>query len=187
MSLLIFSMSMSLDGFVADDSGDFAWAAPDGEELAFINELLRPVGTFLFGRRMYETMKVWETMETAEGSPDRDFAQIWHSAEKVVFSTTLQAATTNKTRIAHSFDAREIEALKRESVRDIEVAGPHLAATAFKLGLVDECHIFLCPVLVGSGKRALPQDQFIPLELLDQRRFSTGITYLRYRVLNRRD
>jgi len=182
MSLLIYMISMSLDGFVADNAGNFDWGAPNDEEFSFINDSLRPVGTFLFGRRLYETMEVWETMEPPKGSPMHDFAEIWHSAEKIVFSTTLEAATTGKTQIARSFDAHTVATLKRESDRDICIGGPNLAAAAFKLGLIDECRIRLCPVVIGSGNSAFANDRFVRLELLDQRRFSSGATSLRYRV-----
>jgi dihydrofolate reductase len=131
---------------------------------------------------MYETMQVWETMVTDEGSPSYDYAQIWRSVDKIVFSESLKAANTSKTRISRSFESDEIAALKRESVRDVGIGGPHLAAAAFRSGLIDECRLFACPVLVGSGNRALPNNIFLKLDLVDQRRFRSGVVYLRYRI-----
>jgi dihydrofolate reductase len=184
VSDLLYSAIASLDGYIEDDSGAFDWAAPDEEVHAFVNELLRPVGTYLYGRRMYETMAVWETEAAfAEESPvTRDFAQIWQAAEKVVYSTTLEAVPTTRTRIERTFDAEAIRRMKASAVQDLAVGGPELAAQAFRAGLVDELQLFLVPVIVGGGKRALPANLRVDLELLEERRFAGGIVYLRARV-----
>jgi dihydrofolate reductase len=178
---LVYSMIASLDGYVADASGNFDWAAPDEEVHAFVNDLERPVGTYLYGRRMYEVMAAWETF--ADRQPVmRDFADIWRSADKIVYSRTLDAAPTAKTRIEPSFDPDAVRRLKESTERDISVGGPGLAAHAIAAGLVDEYHALLTPVVVGGGTRALPDGVRLSLELLDERRFSSGVVYLRYRV-----
>jgi dihydrofolate reductase len=178
---LVYSMIASLDGYVADASGNFDWAAPDEEVHAFVNDLERPVGTYLYGRRMYEVMAAWETV--ADRQPVmRDFADIWRSADKIVYSRTLDAAPTAKTRIEPSFDPDAVRRLKESTERDISVGGPGLAAHAIAAGLVDEYHALLTPVVVGGGTRALPDGVHLSLELLDERRFSSGVVYLRYRV-----
>ena len=184
MAKLIYSAIASLDGFIEDESGSFGWAAPDEEVHAFVNDLVRPVGTYLYGRRMYETMAVWETDPSlAEQSPaTRDFAEIWQAAEKIVYSRTLEAASTTRTRIERDFDADSGPRLKAAAARDLAVGGPELAAHAFRAGLVDECHLFLAPVLVGGGKQAFPDGVRAKLELLDERRFGDGMVYLRYRT-----
>jgi len=181
---LIYSAIASLDGYVADEDGDFGWAAPDEEVHAFINDLSRPIGTYLFGRRMYETMAGWETDPAlAEQSPlTRDFAELWQAADKVVYSGTLEAATTARTRIERDFDPEAVRRIKASAGRDLAVGGPNLAAQAFRAGLVDECHLFLAPIVVGGGKRSLPEDVRVELELLDERRFGGGMVYLRYRA-----
>jgi dihydrofolate reductase len=183
MAKLVYSTIASLDGFVADLDGNFDWAAPDEEVHAFVNELERPVGTYLYGRRMYEVMLAWETMETA-GQPAalRDFAEIWQAADKVVYSKTLEAVTSTRMRIERDFDPDAIRQMKAWAERDISVGGPNLAAQAFEAGLVDECHLFVVPIVVGSGKRSLPGDIHLKLELLDQRHFGNGTVYLPYRV-----
>ena len=182
---LIYSTIASLDGFVADDNGDFRWAAPDEEVHAFVNDLERPVGTYLYGRGMYEVMTYWET---ALNQPDEhevtaDFAKLWLLADKVVFSTKLESVSTARTRLEREFDPESIRQMKSEAERDIGIGGPTLAAEAFACGLIDEVHCFVVPVIVGSGKRSLPADQFINLELLDQRRFEAGTVYMHYRVM----
>jgi dihydrofolate reductase len=183
MGKLIYSAIASLDGYIADEHGNFDWAAPDEEVHAFVNELERPVGTYLYGRRMYEVMVFWETME-ASGAPtvEQDFAGIWRAADKVVYSTTLETVSSERTRIERSFEPDEIRRLKAESSRDISIGGPHLAAEALRAGLVDECHLFLCPFLVGGGTASLPDGVRLRLELLHERRFANGVVHLHYRV-----
>ena len=184
MAKLIYSALTSLDGYVADEDGNFDWAVPDEEVHAYINDLARPLGTYLYGRRMYETMVGWETDPTlAEQSPlMRDFAEIWQAAEKIVYSRTLEEASTKKTRIERDFDPEAVRRMKGSSERDMSVSGPELAAHAFEAGLVDECHLFLAPIVIGGGKRALPERVRVGLELLDERRFGNGMVYLRYRT-----
>lgn len=183
MARLIYSAIASLDGYVEDAAGAFAWAEPDPEVFAFVNELERPIGTYLYGRRMYETMVPWETMHPAAEHPWMvDFAQIWRAAEKVVFSRTLSQATSARTRIEPRFDPELIRQLKATASADITVGGAELAGQALDAGLVDECHLFLHPVLVGGGKRALSSTQKIELELVDQRRFRSGVLHLHHRV-----
>jgi dihydrofolate reductase len=179
---LIYSAITSLDGYVADASGNFDWAAPDDEVHAFVNDLERPIGTYLYGRRLYEVMAAWETLAD-ERPAMRDFAAIWRSAEKVVYSTTLEAAPTARTRIERSFDPDAVRRMKASAERDISVGGPDLAAHAIAARLVDEYRAFLTPVVVGGGTRALAEDVHLQLELLDERRFDSGVVYLRYRVI----
>ena len=184
MSRLIYSAITSLDGYIEDEDGNFDWAMPDEEVHAFINDLERPVGTYLYGRRMYEIMVGWETDPSlAEQSPlMRDFAEIWQAADKVVYSRTLETASTSKTRIERDFDPEAVRRIKASAGRDLAVSGPNLAAHAFRAGLVDECHLFLAPIAVGGGKRSLPDGVRVKLELLDERRFEGGTIYLRYRT-----
>jgi dihydrofolate reductase len=181
---LIYSAIASLDGYVADEDGNFEWAMPDDEVHAFINDLERPVGTYLYGRRMYETMAVWETDPTlADQSPLlRDFAEIWRAADKIVYSRTLETVSTARTRIERDFDPGAVRRIKSRAGRDISLGGPELAARAFEAGLVDEVHLFFVPVVVGGGKRSLPDRVRLRLELLDERRFGSGMVYLRYRT-----
>jgi dihydrofolate reductase len=180
---LIYSTIASLDGYVADESGNFDWAAPDEEVHAFVNELERPVGTHLLGRRMYETMVFWETVDTgSEPQVMRDFAEIWRAADKVVYSRTLGEPSSAKTRLEPEFDPEAVRGLIASASSDVAIGGPELAAQAFKAGLVDECQVFLAPVVVGGGKRSLPEGVFTRLELLEQRRFDGGFVYLRYSV-----
>jgi dihydrofolate reductase len=181
MAKLIYSAIASLDGYVEDASGEFDWAAPDEEVHAFVNELERPIGTYLYGRRMYETMVYWET-DDDEAAVARDFAEIWRAAEKVVYSRTLQTVSSSSTRIEREFDAAAIERLKQSSGSDIGIGGAELASHAIAAGLVDELQLLLVPVLVGGGKRALPNDVGAQLELLDERRFQSGAVFLRYRA-----
>ena len=184
MAKLIYSAIASLDGYIADEDGSFDWAVPDEEEHAFINDLVRPVGTYLYGRRMYEMMVGWENDPSiAEQSPLlRDFAEIWRAADKVVYSRTLEAVPTSKTRMERDFDPETVRRLKASTGRDLTVSGPDLATHAFRAGLVDECDLFLAPVVVGGGKRALPEGVRVGLELLDERRFGNGMVYLRHRT-----
>jgi dihydrofolate reductase len=181
---LIYSAIASLDGYVADEEGNFDWAAPDEEVYAFVNDLERRVGTYLYGRRMYEVMRYWDT---AQASADRhpvemDYARIWRSADKVVYSETLETASSAKTRIERDFDPEVVRRLKAAAGSDMSIGGPDLAAQALKAGLVDECHLFVAPVVVGGGKRSLPRNVRLELELLDERRFGSGMVYLYYRT-----
>jgi dihydrofolate reductase len=180
---LIYSAIASLDGYVADEDGNFGWAAPDEEVHAFVNELERPVGTCLYGRRMYETMVFWETVDTGPEPPVmRDFAAIWRAVDKIVYSRTLDEVSSAKTRIEREFDPEAVRELVASADRDVTVGGAELAGEALRAGLVDECQLFFAPVVVGAGKRALPKGVFTRLELLDQRRFRSGFAYLRYDV-----
>lgn len=184
MAKLVYSFIASLDGYVEDAGGRFDWAAPSEEAHAFVNELEAGVGTYLYGRRMYETMAVWETdPEFAEDSPvTRDFAAMWQAADKVVYSSTLTEAATSKTRIERRFDPDAVRELKAATGSDLAVGGAELAGQALATGLVDECHALLAPVAVGGGKRALPDDVRLGLELTDQRRFDDGMVYLHYAI-----
>jgi dihydrofolate reductase len=181
MANLIYTAIGSLDGYVEDEQGKFDWAAPDEEVHAFVNDLERPVGTYLYGRRMYETMAYWET-DDDRPSVYEDYAQIWRAAEKVVYSRTLQTVSSERTRIEREFDSGAIKRLKENSQSDMAIGGAELAGQAIAEGLVDEYRLFLGPVLVGGGKRALPAGVRADLELLDERRFRNGVVYLRYRV-----
>jgi dihydrofolate reductase len=185
MAKLIYSAIASLDGFIADENGNFDWAAPDQEVHAFVNDLERPVGTYLYGRRMYEVMAVWETMPTTADHPaEHDFASIWRGADKVVYSKTLEAASTTRTRIERDFDPGAIRRMKAESEQDIGVGGPELAAHAIRAGLVDEYQLFLTPIIIGRGKPALPDDVRVPLDLRAVQQFGSGVVYLNYRAPN---
>jgi dihydrofolate reductase len=176
---LIYSALTSLDGYIVDAQGSFDWAAPGEQVHAFVNDLERPIGTYLYGRRMYDVMVAWETID--DPSPVmRDFAEIWRGAEKIVYSGTLEATASARTRIERTFDVNAIRQLKASAERDIGVGGATLAAAAFRAGLVDECHLFINPVVVGGGTRALPDGVRLELELLDERRFDGGVVYLRY-------
>ena len=184
MAQLIYSSIASLDGFVADANGSFDWAAPDEEVHAFVNELERPIGTYLYGRRMYEVMAFWETAPTGADQPavTRDYARIWQAAEKVVFSRTLETVATARTRLERELVPDQIQQLKAGSDRDISVGGPGLAASAFAAGLIDECHLFVTPIIVGGGTPSLPAGVRVALELVDERRFARGVVYLHYRT-----
>jgi dihydrofolate reductase len=181
---LIYGAIASIDGYVADERGNFDWAAPDDEVHAFINDLERPVGTYLYGRRMYETMAGWETADesTDKGSVTYDFAKIWQAAEKVVYSTTLAAVSTARTRLLREFERDAIVQLKSAATRDITIGGTQLAAAAWRAGLVDEFHWFIVPIVVGAGKSAFPAGLRVDLRLLEVRRFGNGFVYLRYAV-----
>jgi dihydrofolate reductase len=192
LAKLIYSMIASLDGYVADEAGNFDWAMPDEEVHAFINDLERPVGTYLYGRRMYEVMAAWETMDSQAaqlglGGDDRnllqDFAQIWQAAEKIVYSRTLQTVSSARTRIEHDFEPASVRQLKASAACDITIGGPDLAAQAIKAGLVDEYQLFITPVVVGGGTPSLPDQVRLKLELLNERRFGNGVVYLHYRTV----
>jgi dihydrofolate reductase len=184
MAKLIYSAIASLDGYVEDDQGEFDWAAPDEEVHAFVNELERPIGVYLYGRRMYETMVFWETVDTGSDQPAviRDFAHIWRAAEKIVYSRTLQSVSSAKTRIERDLDFDAIHRLKETSGSDITIGGAALAGQAIAAGLVDELHLVLGPIIVGGGKRALPGNVHARLHLIGERRFQSGVVHLHYRV-----
>jgi dihydrofolate reductase len=185
LAKLIYSSIASLDGYIADEDGKFGWAMPDEEVHAFVNDLERPIGTYLYGRRMYEVMVYWETAHTVADEPIvLDFARIWQAADKVVYSTTLEKASSAKTRIDRVFDPREIRQLKESAERDLTIGGPDLAAQALRAGLVDEYHLIVAPIVVGGGNASLPGDLRVPLELLDERRFGNGMVHLHYRLQN---
>ena len=184
MAKLIYGAISSLDGYVADAEGKFEWSAPDEEVHRFVNDLERTIGTYLYGRRMYEVMRYWETAPASNGeaSAEREYAKIWQAADKIVYSTTLAPVSSARTRIERRFDRSAIQQLKVDAARDVSVSGPTLAAQALQMGLVDECHFFLCPVIVGGGLSALPNGVHMGLELLDEDRFGNGTVHLHYRV-----
>ena len=182
MAKLIYSTIASLDGYVADTSGNFDWAAPDEQLHAFVNELERPIGTYLYGRRMYETMVYWETEPPDPPPVARDFAGIWRAADKVVYSRTLEAVSSARTRLERDFEPDAVRRLKARAERDVSVGGPDLAAHALRAALVDELHVFLVPILVGGGKRFLRTQRSCVLELLAEHRFASGAVHLRYRA-----
>ena len=186
MAKLIYSAIASLDGYVADADGNFEWAAPGAELHSFINELERPIGTYLYGRRMYEVMVYWETVDSGEERVrdySGDYAEIWRAADKIVYSTTLESVSTSRTRLERTFDGDAVEEIKASATSDISVGGPELAGHALRAGLVDECHLFLHPIIVGAGTPALPSDLRVQLELLDESRFDDGVVHLQYRTL----
>jgi dihydrofolate reductase len=185
MAKLIYASNMSLDGYTEDARGALDWAPPDDDVFAFITGLMRSAGTYLYGRRMYDAMAVWETDGALAAQSDlmAEFASVWQAAHKVVYSTTLAAVSTADTRLERHFDPGAVRDLKTAANRDLLVGGPNLAAQAFKAGLVDECHLFIWPVVLGGCKPALPTDRRAELELLDERRFSNGVVRLRYRPL----
>ena len=186
MARLLYMPIMSLDGYVADETGNFDWAMPDDEVFGIVNDFERPVGTYLYGRRLYQDMTGWETMDADRGlSPLMlDFARIWQAADKIVYSRSLETVSTGRTRLEREFDPGSVRQMKASADRDITVGGPVLAAEAIRAGLVDEIHLIICPVLVGGGKKALPDDLRLRLDLLDERRFGNGVVHLRYRVVN---
>jgi dihydrofolate reductase len=182
MARLIYSVIASLDGYVEDKEGQRDWAVPDEDVHAFANDLVRPVGTYLYGRRMYETMLFWETAGNGGDEPlvVREFAHLWRAADKVVYSRTLQMLSSERTRIERELDPAAVRELKQSADHDLAIGGAELAGQALEAGLVDECHLLLFPVIVGGGKRALPEGARARLELLAQRRFGSGVVYLRY-------
>jgi dihydrofolate reductase len=184
MARLIYSAITSLDGYVADEDGRFDWAVPDEEVHRCVNDLERPTGTYLYGRRMYEVMAAWETLDTrADQRPlMRDFAEIWRAAEKIVYSRTLTTVSSARTQIEREFDPEAVRWMKASAERDLSVGGPDLAGQAIKARLVDEYHLFVTPVVVGGGKRSLPDNVRLQLELLDEGRFDSGVVYLHYRA-----
>jgi dihydrofolate reductase len=184
MARLIYTTNLSLDGYIEDMDGKFDWTAPDKEYFKFITNLVREVDTYLYGRRLYEAMMVWETDPNlaAESPLRRDFAEVWQAADKIVYSRTLESVSTRKTRLERDFDPEAIRQLKETVEQDILIAGAELAAHAFRSGLIDECHLFLIPIIVGGGKQALPDNVRLELELLEERRFGSGVVFLRYRT-----
>src|SRR5215207_3960677 len=184
MASLIYSTIASLDGYIADEDGKFDWAEPDEEVHTLINDLHRPVGTYLLGRRMYEVLAYWDDPPALDEQPSfvREFTEIWQAADKVVYSRSLETARTARTRIERDFDAEAIRQLKTQSDRDLSIGGPELAAQAIRAGLVDEIQLFVVPVIVGAGTQALPRDARIDLELVDERRFRNGTVFLHYRT-----
>ena len=184
MAKLIYSAITSLDGYVADEDGNFDWAAPDEEVHSFVNDLERPIGTYLYGRRMYDVMVYWETAHNLADQPSfiQDFAEIWQAADKVVYSKTLETLSNARTRIERDFDPEAVRQMKESAGRDLTVGGPDLAAQAIKAGLVDEFHLFLTPIVVGGGKQSLPDNVRLKLELLSERHFGNGVVHLHYRT-----
>ena len=184
MARLIYSTIASLDGYIADAAGKFDWAAPDEEVHTFVNELSRSVGTYLLGRRMYEVLAYWDDPPSLDEQPSsvQEFAEVWQAADKVVYSRTLETARTARTRIERDFDADAVRQLKARSDHDLAVGGPELAAQAIKAGLVDDYQLFVVPIVVGAGMLALPRDERIELELVDERRFRNGTVFLHYRT-----
>lgn len=184
MSKLVYTALTSLDGYIEDPAGRFDWAEPDAEVHAFVNELERPIGTHLYGRRMYETMAVWQTLADEPGvsSVEVDYAEVWRALDKVVYSTTLDDVWTPRTRLERTFDPVAVRRLKDDADGDISVSGPGLAQHAFRAGLVDEMHLFVSPIVVGGGKPALAHDVRIDLELLGEHRFGNGVVHLHHRV-----
>jgi len=184
MAKLIYVANVSLDSYIEDAQGRFEWTAPSDEVFTFITDLVRPVSTYLYGRRLYETMAVWEADPTlaAQSELMADFANVWHAADKIVYSTTLQVLSTTNTRLERRFDPDSVREMKASAVGDLTVGGSTLAAHAFNAGLVDECQLFIYPVLLGEGKPAFPSDARVQLALLDEHRFGNGVVNLRYRV-----
>jgi dihydrofolate reductase len=185
MAKLIYTAIASLDGYIEDERGNFDWGEPDEEVHSFVNDLERPIGTYLYGRRLYETMVAWETLSLAEEPPHiREFAELWRKADKIVYSNTLESTASARTRLERTFDPEAVEALKAEADRDLSVGGGALGSTAFAAGLVDELRLFLAPVVVGGGKRALSDGLRLKLELQEERPFGSGFVYVRYRVVH---
>lgn len=185
MANLIYVTNVSLDGFIEDEHGGFEWTEPDDEQFVFVTDLVRPVGTYIYGRRLYETMAVWETEPAlaAQSELMADFAHVWQAADKIVYSTTLDAVSTGRSRLERNFDPAAVRKMKATTSRDLMVGGANIAADAFSAGLIDECHLFIGPCVVGRGKPSLPSELRAKLELLDERRFGNGVVYVRYRIL----
>jgi dihydrofolate reductase len=182
MAKLIYATPTSLDGYIADETGNFDWAAPDEEVFAFINDLVRPISMYLYGRKMYETMAIWETPDVISGRTPAmlGFARIWQAVDKIVYSKSLETVPTPKTRLEREFDPQAVRDLKAQLPHDVSVGGPTLAAHAIRAGLVDEYHLFVVPIMLGGSKRVLPSNVSVKLDLLDERRFANGMVYLRY-------
>ncbi|MGD0882613.1 MAG: dihydrofolate reductase family protein [Acidimicrobiales bacterium] len=186
MAKLIYMANVSLDGYIEDAHGRFEWTAPIDEVFTFITDLVRPIGTYLYGRRMYETMAVWEADPTVAAQSElmSAFATVWKAADKIVYSTTLDVVSTANTRRERRFDPDSVRELKASAASELTVGGPTLAAHAFHAGLVDECQLFVYPIVVGDGKPAFPSDARVELDLLEEHRFSNGVVNLRYRIRN---
>jgi dihydrofolate reductase len=182
MGELVYAAIASLDGYVADEHGNWDWSMPSEEVHAYVNDRTRGARTHLYGRRMYEVLVAWETIDTGGDPVLEDFAGIWRAADKIVYSKTLDEVSSAKTRIERDFDRGAVRLLKESGERDLAIGGPELAAQAFGAGLIDECHLFLAPMIVGGGKRALPDAVRLELELLDERRVGDGFVYLHYRA-----
>jgi dihydrofolate reductase len=185
MTKLIYASNMSLDGYKSDEAGSFDWSEPSDQLHAFFNDLIRPIGTHLYGRAMYEVMSYWETAlsEAGHSPTEHDFARIWQSAEKIVYSTTLTAVSTSNTRIERIFDIEAVRQLKANAETDISIGGAQLGAEAFRAGLIDECHLIIHPVIIGGGKAALPENVRSKLKLLNEQRFEGGVVHLHYQIL----
>lgn len=185
MAKLIYATNVSLDGYMEDEQGNLEWSIANDETYAFWTDFQRTIGTYLYGRRLYETMVYWETASTGGDQPElkREFAQIWRAAEKIVYSRTLQVVSSARTRIEREFDPDAIRRLKESPGADITIGGPELAGQAMSAGLIDECHLLLNPIVLGGGKRALPDNLLMRLELLGERRFRSGVVHLHYRVI----
>ncbi|ALC91621.1 deaminase [Bacillus sp. FJAT-18017] len=186
MAKLIYPINVSLDGYMEDERGNIEWTISDDEEFAFWTDFQRPIGTYIYGRRMYESMVYWETASAKKGDqPEafREFAQIWRAAEKIVYSRTLQEVSSARTRIEREFNPDVIRRLKESSEADITIGGPEFAGQAMRAGLIDECHLLVNPIVLGGGKRALPDNLRRRLELLGERRFRSGVVHLHYRVI----
>jgi dihydrofolate reductase len=186
MAKLIYVANVSLDGYVEDVHGRFGWTEPTDEVFTFITDLVRPVGTYLYGRRMYETMALWEVDPTLAGQSElgAGFATIWQAADKIVYSTTLSAVSTTRTLHERRFDPDSVRGMKASAASDLTIGGSTLAAHAFNAGLIDECQLLIYPVLVGEGKPAFSGDAHVQLDLLDEHRFGNGVMSLRYRILS---
>jgi dihydrofolate reductase len=184
MAKLVYVANVSLDGYIEDANGSFEWTAPTDEVFTFITDIVRPVGTYLYGRRLYETMAVWESDPTlaAQSELMADFANVWQAADKIVYSTTLPVVLTTNTRLERRFDTDSVREMKASAASDLTIGGSTLAAHAFNAGLVDECQLFIYPVLLGEGKPAFPNDVRVQLDLLEEHRFGNGVVYLRYRT-----
>jgi dihydrofolate reductase len=180
MTKLIYATPTSLDGYISDEN--YEWAAPDEDGFAFITDLERPIGTYLYGRKMYQTMAIWETPDVIPGRTPAmlDFARVWQAADKIIYSRSLETVSTPKTRLEREFDPEAVRELKAELPHDVSVGGPTLAAHAIRTGLVDEIHLFVVPIVMGGGKQVLPSNVCVRLDLLDERRFANGMVYLRY-------
>lgn len=182
MAKLIYTAICSVDGYISDADGGFDWAAPDEEVHAFVNDLERPIGTCLYGRRLYETMRVWQDLGDAEAAVVRDYAELWQAATKVVYSAALERVTTPRTTLVRSFDPADVAERKRSSETDLSIGGATLAGIALAAGVVDEVRLFIAPAIVGGGTRALPNDVRLDLTLADERVFDSGVVYLRYAI-----
>jgi dihydrofolate reductase len=182
MARLVYAVLASLDGYVADEAGNFDWAAPGEDVHRFINELERSVGTYLFGRRLYEIMAVWQDFPDIEQEPEviGEYAAIWQSADKIVYSETLAAVTTPKTRLDRSFDPQSVRAMVTDQEQDVSIGGPTLASHALRAGIVDDIHLFIVPHIVGGGTPCWPAGLPLQLDLAEQERFSDGTVYLHY-------